>query len=137
MTRRVFSLALGGLMTAAAQQRDPKVEAARRRLMDASRALQAGNAGLFLSFFDRKRLVDFGTLREWIRALTEQRDVASSVDVLAEDLAGETVKLQVDWILQITPARQPGAVETRQATIEVEMDGPQIVGVSSINLFRP
>ena len=70
MNRRAFSLLLGGWVTAAAQQRDPETEAAVRRLMDASRALQAGNAALFLSFFDRKRVADFGRLREWIRALT-------------------------------------------------------------------
>ena len=137
MNRRVFSLALGGCLAVSAQQRDPRIEAAVRSLMDASRALQAGNAALFLSFFNRKRVADFSRLREWVRALAEQRDVASSIDVVSEDLDGKTVKLQVDWILQITPNRQPGAVETRQESIAVEMEGAEIVGVSSIDLFRP
>ena len=136
MTRRGFSLAFLAV-SAYGQSREPAVEAAAQRVRDASRALQAGNAPLFLSYFDRKQVSEFGRLREWIWALAAQRDIASSVDIVTGEMDDGRANLQVDWIVQLTAIRQPGAVETRQESLALTFEGKSIVAVSSIELFRP
>ena len=122
--RRLSRLACVALCLAlslgAAADSDPPA-GIRRAVQDASRALQAGNAALFLAAFDRKAVESFGTLREQVFALTAQRRVASSVEVRAspEDPDGWTV--EVEWLLHLSHKLDPGPVERRESTVRLGM----------------
>ncbi len=119
---------------------EPGIEA-RRLVLDASRALQAGNARRFLSYVDKKDFDGFYRLREQIAALTEQRDVASSVDIEIVEVDGTRVVLDVDWLVQLTWKRQPGPVEIRREdlriTVETAGKKAKIVGLSPLGFLDP
>ena len=88
-------------------------------VLDASRALQANNAALFLSKFDGRSMPRFDDLRVRVLALTAQRTIASSVEIgpLREADGGPAVT--VDWLLQLTPLFEPGPVETRREKLSL------------------
>lgn len=88
---------------------------------DASRALQAGNAPLFLAAFDRREMPRFDELREQVTALAAQRWIASSV--ASGPLAGgpEIWTMRVDWLLELKPRLDPGPVERRRKTLALEL----------------
>ncbi len=98
-------------------------DATRVRLLirDASRALQAGNAPLFLAAFDRRAMPRFDVLREQVSAMTAQRRIASSVasGPLQGDPSVWTVR--VDWLLELTPKLDPGPLERRRATLTLRV----------------
>ena len=101
MTRRGFTQ-LAALLAvtapAAANQ-----EAISRMLLDASRALQARNAALFLSHFDKKSFEGYPQLELNVVVLTRQKDLASSIQIVEIAEAGDTFRGRVDWLLQISP----------------------------------
>ncbi len=107
---------------------------------DASRALQANNAALFLSKFDSRSMAGFDDLSVQIRALAVQRRIASSVESgpVREDDDG--VAVTVDWLLQLTPLFDPGPVETRQESLSLRFAKRKgkwkIVALESIDFFR-
>ncbi len=74
-------------------------------------------------------------------ALIETRTVASSVEVVSVAEEGALRRLQVDWLLQLTPLAGPGALETRQETVEIRL-GPgrkdewKISSLSPVDFFR-
>ena len=55
----------------------------RRLLLDASRALQGGNAARFIGYFDKQHYAERPALRRTIMALLEARTVASSIDIIS------------------------------------------------------
>lgn len=117
--RRAFAVALFVALPGPA----PADETARAQALirDASRALQAGNAPLFLAAFDRREMPRFAELREQVTALAAQRWIASSV--ASGPLAGgpEIWTMRVDWLLELKPRLDPGPVERRQATLALEL----------------
>ena len=115
--RHLLAGALGASSAAWAQEDD----AARRVILDASRALQAGNAARFTGYFDKRRFAGLADLRRNVTALLEVRTAASSVDVISIADASGAKAAQVDWILQLTPISGPGKVETRRRTIELTL----------------
>lgn len=105
-----------------APAQDPADAAAIRQVIrDASRALQAGNAPLFLASFDRRSFEGFDRLREQLAALGAQRRIASSVDSGAPFGGPAEWTVRVDWLLDLTPRLDPGPVERRRETITVGM----------------
>ncbi len=128
------------LLLAAPAAGQEEAQAARRLVFDASRALQAGNAARFLGCFDKRATPDFERLRDSVVTLLAAKNVASSIEVIeAEAGAGET-RLRVDWLLQLTPIRELGAVQQRRETVEVRVRAgrkPKIVFLEPIELFRP
>jgi hypothetical protein len=139
MLRR--SALLGFLGAAAAAQDVRRAEAARRLALDASRALQAGEAPRFIGYFDRRRTPQIERLRENVAALCAQSAIASSVDIRVEEESAEAVRLSVDWLLQLTPIEDVGAVERRQAVLRVDVGEsrgrPRIVLLEPVDFFRP
>jgi hypothetical protein len=128
---------LAAVAAAPAQQGS---EAARRLVLDASRALQAGNAARFLGYFDKRETPQFALLREDVLALLEIKTVGSSVDVIHNEIEGEVAKLEVDWLLQLTPTRELGAVEHRRKRlrVDVRVDGDsKIVLLDPVDFFSP
>ena len=115
--RCLLAAALGGLSTAQAQEDDRP----RRLLLDASRALQAGNAVRFMGYFDKRSFEGFSDLQRRVSALLEARTVASSIDVVSMADGADGKVAQVDWLLQLTPINGPGEAETRRQTVELTL----------------
>lgn len=105
-------------------------------ILDASRALQAGNAARFLGYFDKRRFEGFSELQRTVTALLEARTVASSVDVVSISDGPDGKSAQADWLLQLTPIAGPGAVETRRQKVELTLS-QQSSGGWRIASFAP
>jgi hypothetical protein len=113
---------------------------ARRLVLDASRALQAGNAARFLGYFDKDAMPELEELRNDVLALVDLRTIASSVRVEKTAVEDGVATMTVDWLLQLTPSGEVGAVERRRDVIEVRVrlgDEPKIVSLTPAKLFRP
>lgn len=93
--------------------------AIRLLVRDASRALQSGNAPLFLALFDPHAMADFGRFGDEIFALAAQRRIASSVKSDPPQGGPEECTVRVDWLLDLTPKLDPGPVERRHETVVV------------------
>ena len=139
MTRRAFAgLAAFGASLGTAQASETAVS---RMLRDVSRALQARNAALFLSHFDRDRFEAYAQLEANVVVLMEQKELGSSIRIveLAED--GEFFRGRVDWLLQVSPLGRTGAIETRRSTIDVRVarDGKKwrIIAFAPVDFLRP
>ena len=117
---RRFGLAtsalLVGVLVPAAQLSEPSADIG-RMIRDVSRALQAGNAPLFLAAFDRNAIDDFDALREQVTALVAQRRIASSVAVGTVEGGPDTWTVRVDWLLELTPRLDPGPLRQRRETL--------------------
>ena len=96
-------------------------EAVRRLIRDASRAIQSGNAALFLSSFDRRAMAGFDRFQDEVAALTAQRRIASSVQIGPPEGDPDECTVQVDWLLNLTPKLDPGPVERRHETLLLEV----------------
>lgn len=90
-------------------------------IRDASRALQASNAPLFLAAFDRRTMPRFDVLREQVSALAAQRRIASSVESGPLEGDPSAWTLRVDWLLELTPKLDPGPLERRRATLTLRV----------------
>ena len=124
----------------AAQQPPAEEVAARRLVLDASRALQAGNAARFLSYFDKRETPQFAQLRENVLALLASKSVASSVETGKIEVEGERAQVEVDWLIQLTPAEGIGPAEQRRerVTVGIRLGGkPKITALEPIALFQP
>ena len=89
----------------------------RQVIRDASRALQSGNAPLFLASFDRRAMPGFAQFREQVTALTEQRRIASSVESALPEGGPDEWTVRVNWLLELTPKLDPGPIESRHETL--------------------
>ncbi len=87
---------------------------------DASRALQAGNAPLFLAAFERGSVPDFASFREQVTALAEHRRIASSVAAGPVEGGPEEWTVRVDWLLELAPKLDPGPLERRRETVTLK-----------------
>lgn len=130
--RQLLVAALVAAASAAAQED----EAPRRLILDASRALQAGNPDRFMDYFDDRLLRGSSDLRRSVSALLETRTVASSVDVVSITDTPSGKAAQVDWLLQLTPLAGPGEVETRRQKVELTL-ARQPSGAWLITSFEP
>lgn len=138
------SLALAALLILppAALGAPDEAVAVRRMLLDASRALQATNAALFLSHFDPKRFPDVGRFRADVSALMQQKDIASSIDIRSITPQESGYAIELDWLLQLTPNEQPGRVETRREEVAIRVARGKngrwrIVKLEPRGLFEP
>ena len=139
MVSRRYLLAAPWAAVAYAQTQDDA--APRRVILDASRALQAGNAARFLGYFDERQFPDFSALRRNVTALLEARTVASSVDIVSIGNSSGDRKMRVDWLLQLTPIAGPGEIETRRQMVELTLSQQspgkwRIASLAPIELFR-
>ncbi len=137
LTRRNWLLGGVAAFAAHAQEHMPQ----RRLILDASRALQAGNAARFLGYFDRKSFDDFGSLERSVAALLEARTVASSVDVLSLKEADGAWLAEVDWLLQLTAVSATGPIERRSETVRLTVASDKknrwrITAFEPLELFR-
>jgi len=143
---RHFSL-LGSLVLATAIltpsdiRADNNDRAIRLLIRDASRALQAGNAPLFLSAFDRKKMPRFDQFEANIRALLAQKSVSTSVELGPLTVEGDQVSVSVDWLLQLSPRHEFGQIETRHEIVAIRlarMRGKwKLIALAPPELFYP
>ena len=109
-------------------------------IRDASRALQAGNAPLFLAAFDKRAFSDFPMLRDEVTALTAQRRIASSVESGSPVGAGGARTVRVDWLLDLTPKIDPGPLERRHESIVMTVAKRggrwRVIGMQPAGFFR-
>ena len=139
VTRRRFAQLVVFVVACPAARADQ--EAVSRMLKDASRALQARNAALFLSHFDRERFKAYPQLEANVVVLTKQRDLASSIriDEIVEE--GGSFRGRIDWLLQISPLGRTGAVEIRRSMIDVKVarakEKWRIVAFAPVDFLRP
>lgn len=107
---------------------------------DASRALQAGNAPLFLAAFNRLPAPAFARLREQVTALAAQRRIASSVATGAPEGGPDEWTVRVDWLLRLSSKLDPGPLERREETLtlRVRKHGRRwkVVGCEPLEFFR-
>jgi len=112
-----------------------------RMLLDASRALQAGNAARFLGYFNRSGFDGYTDLESNIVALTRQADIASSIEITSAKEEEGAYQVAIDWVLQLTPSGGIGRVEERRAAVMVEVSTsgvkPEINGLAPVDFFRP
>jgi hypothetical protein len=124
-----------------ARSADSETAQIRRELLDASRALQAGNATSFLARFDRSEFLDYARLSSYVAALTEQSEIASSIDVTEIAPGEDGYQLRVDWLLQLTLTSSPGPIESRQqsVTMQIARRGKKwkITRLEPVDFFRP
>jgi hypothetical protein len=104
--------------------------------------LQAGNAALFLRWFDREGFDAYPTLESHVVALTTQSDIASSIQILAIEQVQQGYHVRVDWLLQLSVKETPGPLETRREVVEVsarqERKGKwRITNLGPVDFFRP
>lgn len=113
--------ALLGVAVAGAAQPTDAPGQIRLAVRDASRALQAGNAPLFLAAFEREEFAGFPELREQVTALAAQRRIASSVAV--ESVRGGPVEwvVEVDWLIELTHKLDPSPPEQRRDTLTLRV----------------
>ena len=133
LSRRHLLAGMLGAAPAALAQDD---EGLRRVILDASRALQAGNPARFMGYFDKQQFRGASELRRSVSALLATREVGSSVDVLSVADGPNGKAAQVDWLLQLTPINGPGEVETRRQTVELTLT-QQASGDWRITSFEP
>lgn len=106
---------------------------------DASRALQAGNAPLFLAIFDRKDFAEYRELREQVTALVAQRRIASSVAV--QSIQGGPIDwtVEVDWLIELTHKLDPSPLEQRRETLKFHLRKRgrrwRVVGLRPVTFF--
>jgi hypothetical protein len=144
MKRTLQTAVLPGLFLSlllAAQTPDAPPENLGRMLRDASRALQAGNAALFLGHFDARQFPGYARLESHVVALTRQADIASSIEIIGMEAEDKTHRVTVDWILQLTPSSGFGPATRRREEITIRFDSaggkPKVISLAPIDFFRP
>ncbi len=139
MTRRAFAgLAALGASLGTAQASETAVS---RMLRDLSRALQARNAALFLSHFDRGRFDSYAQLEANVVVLMEQKELGSSIRIVELVEEEEDFRGRVDWLLQVSPLGRTGTIETRRSMIDVRIARVgkkwRIVAFAPVDFLRP
>ena len=100
---------------------------------DMAEALSANEPGDFLDHFDRK-MPGYAMLRDEVRALLDQSEVGSSIEIVTDEGNDRQRTLQLDWLLQIdreSPRRQ--IVKCR---IERQGRRWKIVSLDPIEFFK-
>lgn len=97
-------------------------------------ALSEADADGALGFFD-SRMKGYGEIEQKIEALTAQADISCAIDVVTDVEAGETHKLDLDWLMTLMPQSDDSQVERRRERVQVEMR--LIKGVWKITSITP
>jgi len=137
----VSPIFVSSLLVSGARGQDRTAEI-RRMILDAGRALQEGSAPRFVSYFALNDPVAAGRLRSGVSALFAQKDVAVSIEVQRIEASGDGFDAEANWLLQLTPRDQPGAVERRQEQVRMRIADnakgkPRIVAFEPLELLEP
>jgi hypothetical protein len=134
MTRRVFLTAAGAW---------PLLADAKQEIFDLftsmASGLSEGNAGQFLRAFDPS-MKGYSEFARNVRALLEQWDVLSAVDVTTESGDEARREVTLDWMLQISNKQDTLRIERRQETVKCQLAKKgkwRIVALDPMILFDP
>jgi hypothetical protein len=135
MRRRLLLLAILVPIVAA----DPRQEVY-DLLGSMASGLSEGNPAQFLEAFDRS-MKGYSELAANVRAVVQQSDVLSAIDLV--DDAGDDQKrtVRVDWLLQLGDKQNSASVVRRQKTIEVKLEKQKrkwrVVSLEPRDFFSP
>ena len=135
MRRRLLLLAILVPIVAA----DPRQEVY-DLLGSMASGLSEGNPSQFLEAFDRS-MKGYSELAANVRAVVQQSDVLSAIDLV--DDAGDDQKrtVRVDWLLQLGDKQNSASVVRRQKTIEVKLEKQKrkwrVVSLEPRDFFAP
>ncbi len=101
-------------------------------------ALSARDAELFLKPFDRG-MKDYGRLAALVRALLDQAEVASSVELI--DLDESQGRVDLDWLLDVRIDQAAGRSERRRRRVTCTVAGAgkrrKITALDPVEFFAP
>jgi hypothetical protein len=102
--------------------------------------LSQGEATAFLSHFDRN-MPGYARFRQLIRALTDQTEVGSSIEIASDSGDDHRRELELDWILEITSKGVGAFTERRQGkvrcTFEHRGKNWVVTALDPIDFFAP
>jgi hypothetical protein len=133
MTRRMFLMAATPVLLADA--RDDIFDL----FTSMASGLSESDAGQFLRAFDPK-MAGYEDLARNIRALVEQWDVLSAVDVIGESGDEHRREVTVDWMLHISNRQDTLRIERRQQTVKCRLEKQKkwrLVALDPAALFAP
>ena len=135
MLRRLFLLVILGSALAA----DPRQEIY-DLLGSMASALSEETPDLFLASIDRSTK-GYPELAANIRALVDQVDVASTIELVDDEGDAQRRTVHVDWLLQLRNKDDRASELRRQKTIECRLEKQKgkwrIVSIRPLNFFAP
>jgi hypothetical protein len=135
MRRRLFLLVFAASVVPA----DPRQEVY-DLLGSMASGLSEGNPGQFLQAFDRS-MKGYAELAANVRALVEQADVLSAVELVEDGGDEQHRNVTVDWLLQLADKQNSAAVTRRQQNIKIRLEKQKkkwrIVSLEPLSFFSP
>jgi hypothetical protein len=80
-------------------------------------ALSAGDAADFMQPFDRS-MKGYETLNANVKALLDENDVQSSIELVSDEASGTGRAIELDWLLQIVAKEDTATLVRRRELIE-------------------
>jgi len=108
-------------------------------------ALTEVNVPRFMAAFS-KEMPDYGTIENHVTALVNNAEISSSIQPLNEEAAGETYKIDLDWLLEVRSLEQDGPLVRRREVVHCELRKEQtrknkphwkIVAIKPLDFFAP
>ena len=102
--------------------------------------LSEANAGQFLKAFDPS-MKGYADLEKNVRALVEQADVVSTIELVEDSGDDQQHSVTVDWLLQIAPKQDGAALTRRQQNVKCRLEKQKkkwrIVSLEPLEIFAP
>jgi hypothetical protein len=102
--------------------------------------LSEGNPAQFLEAFDRS-MKGYAELAANVRALVEQSDVLSAIELVDDAGDAERRTIRVDWLLQLADKQNSASVVRRQKTVQCKVERQKrkwrIVSLEPLDFFAP
>ena len=93
-----------------------------------------------LDYFDN-HMKAYDVIERNVAALTEQAELACSIDIITDEVSGEVHKLDVDWFLQLKSQTDDSLLERRRERVHLEMRLVKahwkITAFSPVKIFDP
>jgi hypothetical protein len=103
-------------------------------------ALVHGNVSKFMAEFS-KDMPDYDTVKNNVTALVNEGEISSSILPLTEEDAGETYKIDLDWLLEIRNLEQDGPLVRRREVVHLELRKEKkhwkVVALKPLDFFAP
>jgi hypothetical protein len=103
-------------------------------------ALSEGSAGQFLKAFDPS-MKGYADLAVNVRALVEQTDVLSAIELVEDSGDDQHHSVTLDWLLELKSKQDGAAVTRRQQNVKCRLEKHQkrwrIVALEPLEIFSP
>jgi len=139
MWRRVFLLAVPVAILGARRPADPKQQVFDLFTRIASE-MSAGNALTFLDAVDHD-MPHYQELANDLMALTEENDVANSIEAYSDEGDENHRVEELDWFMEIVGRSPSHPVERRRAVVKFRLERRgkkwKIIGIDPMHFFAP